>query len=340
MSTSHPGLLRAYLAALRKHLKQTVSLSQGAARALGTRAVGLGMETLEMARMHEEAVVALMLRDYATATSEAMLRRAGAFFAETITPLEETHHGEPADEPLAVTRLRQEELQRLSRGLLSKQKVERRKISRELHLIAQRLTELHGLLAPLPHQPAVSAKFWPRKIAGTQRLVQQSVATVSRFARELRPSVLDDLGLIPALETLIAGSMKGTGVHIILKATASIAVADCCRRTVLYRVAEEALNNVARHARASRAVVSIQKLPGCLRMEITDDGQGFALNGCSGAPPHHGLGLPGMRERVEMIGGTFHIGSAPGRHTTVCVELPDVAKKPLVKKAGASLLKS
>lgn len=336
MSTSQPLLLRAYLAALRKHLKQTVSLSQGAARALGTRAVGLGMETLEMARMHEEAVVALMLRDYATATSEAMLRRAGAFFAETITPLEETHQGEPAPEPLAASRLRQEELQHLSRLLLSAQEAERRKISRELHLIARMLTDLHGRLAPSQREAAVGAKSWPRKLADTQRLVQQSVDTVHRFARELRPSVLDDLGLIPALESFIAGSMLGTGMRVNLQAVRGLTVPDSSRRTVLYRVAEEALANVARHARASRAVVRIQKPVGRIRMEITDDGRGFAVNGSVGAPPHHGLGLLGMRERVEMIGGTFHIESAPGR-TTVRVDLPNLPKRPLVKKADASL---
>ncbi len=229
----------------------------------------------------------------------------------------------PAHELLAKSRQRQEELRQLSRQLLSAQEAERRKISRELHRIAQTLTDVHGRLAPVPKDAAAGAKSWPRKLAGTQRLVQQSVDTVHRLARELRPSVLDDLGLIPALETFIAASMTGTGVRVILKAAASIEIPDCSRRTVLYRVAVEALGNVARHARASHAVVSIQKLADRIRMEITDDGQGFAVNGNSGAPPHHGLGLLGMRERVEMIGGTFHIESVPGRHTAVRVEIPD-----------------
>ncbi len=245
----------------------------------------------------------------------------------------------PAHELLAKSRLRQEELRQLSRQLLSAQEAERRKISRELHLIAQTLTDVHGRLAPLPQENAVGGKSWPRQLAGAQRLVQQSVDTVHRLARELRPSVLDDLGLIPALEALLAGSMKNAGVLVTLKAPAGLDIPDRNRRTVLYRVAEEALRNVVRHARATRAVVRIQKLTGRIRMEITDDGGGFPVNGNSGAPTHLGLGLLGMRERVTMIGGTFHIESAPGK-TTVRVELPDVGKKPLVKKADASLFKS
>ena len=245
----------------------------------------------------------------------------------------------PAHELLENSRQRQEELRQLSRQLLSAQEAERRKISRELHLIAQTLTDVHGRLAPLPKEAAAGAKSWPRKLAGTQRLVQQSVETVHRLARELRPSVLDDLGLIPALEALLAGSMKDTGVLVTLMAPAGLDIPDRNRRTVLYRVAEEALRNVVPHARASRAVVRIQKLAGRIRMEITNNGGGSAANVIAGSPPHQSIGLLSMRERVEMIGGTLAIESEPG-HTTVRVELPpglDALKKPLVKKADASL---
>jgi signal transduction histidine kinase len=235
----------------------------------------------------------------------------------------------PAHELLAKSRQRQEELRQLPRQLLSAQEAERRKISRELHLIARRLTDVHGRLAPLPKEAAPGAKSWLRKLAGAQRLVQQSVETVHRLARELRPSVLDDLGLIPALEAFLTGSMKDTGVLVTLKAPAGLDIPDRNRRTVLYRVAEEALRNVVRHARASRAVVNIRTL----------NGQGFAVHDNHGAPLQHRAGLLSMRERVEMIGGTLAIKSEPG-HTTVRVELPpeqDAAKKPVAKKADTSI---
>ncbi len=385
MKANAPLLPENYLTALRKHLKPTASASHVAARALSIQAVQQGLETLDVARMHEEAVVKLMLREYSARTSHAMMQRAGTFFTEVISPIEETHRGarealvhlnamigtltqrteelaasneelkreiagreavekslkcseETTSQLLAHSRQMQEALRHLSRQLLTAQEEARRRISRELQNgIAKALTNINGRLAALKQESTVNTRALQLKIAGTQKLVQQSVDTVHRFARELRPSVLDDLGLIPALETFIARYKKDTGVRVILKAAASIEIPDSIRRTVLYRVAEAALTNVVRHAGASRAVVGIQRRAGRIRMEITDDGQGFAVNGHSVVPLHHGPGLLGMSERVEMIGGTFHIESAPGRHTTVRVELPDVAKKPLVKKAAASL---
>ena len=92
---------------------------------------------------------------------------------------------------------------------------------------------------------------------------------------------------------------------------------------MLYRIAQEALTNVARHAKASRVEVSIQRLDGMIRMEIKDDGQGFDNTGTSSGKRKNRLGLLGMRERVEMIGGMFRVESAPGEATTIRVELPD-----------------
>ncbi len=143
-----------------------------------------------------------------------------------------------------------------------------------------------------------------------------------RFARELRPTVLDDLGLIPALQSFTKDFMEDTGIRVSLTAFAAIERLDNARRTVLYRVAQEALTNVARHAQASRAEVRIEEHNGVIRMEIKDDGKGFEMNGSSPAKKCARLGLLGMRERVEMIGGTFCVESAPGKNTAVRVEIP------------------
>jgi signal transduction histidine kinase len=113
---------------------------------------------------------------------------------------------------------------------------------------------------------------------------------------------------------------------------AGIEQASGAVRTMLYRVAQEALTNVVRHAKASHAEVCIESLNGSICMTITDDGQGFQVAG-NGAKPHNRLGLLGMRERVEMLGGTFSLESAPGHATTIRVELPpaktDSAEAPL-----------
>ena len=94
------------------------------------------------------------------------------------------------------------------------------------------------------------------------------------------------------------------------------------RRTVLYRVAQEALTNVSRHAHASRVEVTIQKLAAGICMKINDDGKSFSVDRLMNAKGGKRLGLLGMRERLEMVGGRFEIESAPGRGTTVTAEMP------------------
>ena len=129
-------------------------------------------------------------------------------------------------------------------------------------------------------------------------------------------------GLIPALHSFVKSFSKRTRLHVHLKVFAGIEQLDISRRTVLYRIAQEALANVARHAHASRVEVNIQKLRGAARLEIKDDGRAFAVERTLNARGSKRLGLLGMKERVEMVGGTFGIESAPGQGTCVRVEIP------------------
>ena len=212
----------------------------------------------------------------------------------------------------------QEQLRRLSRQILSVQEDERKRISRELHdVIAQTLTGINIRLAALKKEAAINTKGIDRNIARTQRLVEKSVNIVHEFARELRPAVLDDLGLIPALHSFVKLFSQRTRIHVHLKAFAEVEQLDGNQRTILYRVAQEALTNVSRHAHASRVEVSILKLPDCICMTIKDDGKSFDLERVLKAKGRKRLGLLGMRERVEMVGGIFGVESAPGKGTTV-----------------------
>ena len=97
---------------------------------------------------------------------------------------------------------------------------------------------------------------------------------------------------------------------------------DAAQRTVLYRVAQEALTNVARHARATEVELCIEKLAGAVRMKIKDNGRAFSVQRTFQAKKNGRLGLLGMRERVEMVGGRFTVESAPGRGTTIQVQIP------------------
>ncbi len=216
------------------------------------------------------------------------------------------------------------QLRLLSRKILLTQEEERKRISRELHdVIAQTLVGINVSLATLAVRGSGDPQALQKSIRRTQRQVEESVDIVHRFAAELRPMVLDNLGLTPALEAFMKNFMETTGVRVNLEVFAGIEQVDEVKRTALYRVVQESLTNVARHARASRAKVIIQRMnDGGLLMEISDDGCGFVVKAGAAVKATKRLGLLGMKERIEMIGGSFALESSPGRSTIVRVVLP------------------
>ena len=225
---------------------------------------------------------------------------------------------------LAQSLLMQEQLRHLSHQVLLTQEDERKHISRELHdEISQILTGINVRLAALKVEAAANTGTLKRNIISTQRLVEKSVATVHRFACELRPAMLDDLGLIPALNAFIKKFVKRTGLRVDFSPVPKdkIEKLDSLKRTILYRIAQEALNNVDKHARASLINISIQIMNNTFCMKISDNGISFDVNKTLGSKRHKRLGIIGMRERVEMVGGIFTIESVPGKGTTVSVQI-------------------
>jgi signal transduction histidine kinase len=217
----------------------------------------------------------------------------------------------------------QRKLRHMSHQIILAQEEERKAISRELHdEIVQTLTGINVQLATLKIEAGMNGKDVEKNISSTQRLVEKSVKIVHRFARDLRPTVLDDLGLIPALESYMKAYTARTGLHIHFTAFAQVEQLSNDRRTVLYRVALAALANVAQHADASLASVKIEELSNAVRMTISDNGRAFDADGMMNSQTNKRLGLIGMRERIEMISGTFKIASSPGIGTTVTAQIP------------------
>ena len=217
----------------------------------------------------------------------------------------------------------QEQLRHLSRQLLLTQEEERKRISRELHdEIVQTLVGINVHLASLTVKDTVDLKDLRAKIIHTQQLVEKSVEIVHRFARELRPTVLDDLGLIPALQSFIKDFSKRTDLKVKFTAFPGVEELNSTQLTVLYRVTQSALANVDKHARAHNVTVSIRKRGNAIRLAIHDDGKSFDVQRVLLAKRHKRLGLLGSRERVEMVGGKFHITSAPNLGTTLSAEIP------------------
>lgn len=221
------------------------------------------------------------------------------------------------------SQIMQKKLRHLTRQILLAQEEERKEISRELHdEVVQTLVGINVELAALGKGASNGMLSLRARIAQTQRLVTESVNTVHRFARELRPAVLDDLGLVPALRSFSENLANRKRFIIEFFTCAAVETLGSAVRTVLFRVAQEALTNIARHAKASRVVIRFSELPGIVRMEIADDGCSFAVDRVLQAKNQRRLGLVGMRERVEMVGGKLKIVSSPGLGTQVFAEVP------------------
>jgi signal transduction histidine kinase len=217
----------------------------------------------------------------------------------------------------------QDQLRHLSRRILLVQEEERKRISRELHdVIAQLLTGINVRLATLKKEASVNTKGLGKKITSAQRLVEKSVDIVHRFSRELRPPALDDLGLIPALHSFFKRFTEETGIRVSLTASAEVEGLSNAKRTALYRVAQEAMHNVARHAQASRVNVNISKRPGAIDLRIKDNGKAFDVSHMLQLRKSQSLGLLGIRARAEMVGGKFTIESEPGQGTTILIQIP------------------
>ena len=216
-----------------------------------------------------------------------------------------------------------EELRLLTHRLVQAQEDERKRISRELHDdIAQTLVGIQVQLQVLISAEPASFDELKSRIARTQELVVASIDRVQAFARDLRPAMLDDVGLTAALKTHMAAFSEKTEIPVCFEPQADPVALGNAARTALFRVAQSALANVAKHAQASRVEVRLWESEDSIFLEVQDNGSGFEVDGGSPVDGRKRLGLIGMRERMAMVGGTLRVSSAVGIGTTVHAELP------------------
>ncbi len=213
----------------------------------------------------------------------------------------------------------QEKVRQMSHQNLQALENQRKAISHELHdKISQVLIGINVRLAVFTR----TAEVDPSAIAPVRELVEESVRIVHDFARELRPAMLDQLGLIPALRSYIDELSKSKGRKIHFTASPGVEALDNDKRTVLYRVAQEALVNIAKHAKARNVNVTLRLARAGVCLEVADDGKAFDVDLLSSPRWSKRLGLTGMRERVEMVDGVFSIVSIPGKGTTIRAVIP------------------
>jgi PAS domain S-box-containing protein len=220
-----------------------------------------------------------------------------------------------------ITELKQarDQLRHLSASIMANQEKERTAIARELHdELGQVLTALRMDAVWLGERLRQTDLKASDRALAMCRLIDNTIDEVRGLATRLRPGVLDDLGLIDALEWYIMDFEKRTGIVCAFK-HGRVPSIDGIGATAAYRIVQEALTNVTRHAGATQVKISLQPEKGMLTLAVVDNGRGFNLQEIAASEC---LGLAGMRERAGLLGGSLEIRSRPGKGTRVCFRLP------------------
>ncbi|MBP9681169.1 MAG: sensor histidine kinase [Bacteriovorax sp.] len=208
------------------------------------------------------------------------------------------------------------------------QEENRKEISRELHdEVGQVLTAINLELEVLIKEASSDSLKIKERILNTQKLVEDSVEIVHRFARELRPMILDDLGIVYAIKSYLKEFQKLYKIPVIFKSNSKFSNINDIPKTVLFRVVQESLTNIAKHSKATRASVHLKRVNKNILLDIADNGRSFNVNSLSSSIRNKRLGLIGMSERVRLAGGTLLIKSSKGKGTTVRAEIPIQAIK-------------
>jgi two-component system sensor histidine kinase UhpB len=212
---------------------------------------------------------------------------------------------------------------RISRGVLRVQEEERGRISRDLHDgIGQSLTALKIQLALLEQEASQARADLLPRIAAVRDLAESCLTEVREMARLLRPQMLDDLGLVPTLRWLARTVEKRTGVAVELEVAGSDESGDKDAETLVFRIVQEALTNVVRHAGVSSARVRVERRGEHILVAVEDHGGGFDAEALlSGKDEERGFGVRAMRDRVQAFNGRFRVRSSPGA-TVVEAEIP------------------
>lgn len=237
-----------------------------------------------------------------------------------------------SDEQRTVAQEAERQMRQLSQQVVATQEEERKNLSRELHdHVGQMLTALRMELGRIERIGGSSHVHLANAVSNSRTLVDDVVRTVRDLALGLRPSMLDDFGLQPALEWHVRDLSRRCGVLIGLTMEGDFDALSDRQRTCVYRVVQEALTNCVRHSRARRIDVSIVGGAKGLQMSVRDDGVGI-----DPSRRRLGLGLRGIEERVRELGGVVNIKSSPGAGTTLTASLPTSALDSEIARASAA----
>jgi two-component system, NarL family, sensor histidine kinase UhpB len=218
-----------------------------------------------------------------------------------------------------------EELRALAARLQSVREEERTRVAREIHdELGQALTGIMLESASLIRELPKDAKQQTNRAELIMKLADETIQTVRRISTELRPGILDDLGLMDAVEWVAEDFQARRGTEVQLTLPGFALPIDRERATALFRILQEALTNVAQHANATQVSVRLAEEAGILTLEIHDNGQGITAEQLSASDS---LGILGMRERCLLLGGELIVSGVPAFGTTVTVRMPGAYQK-------------
>ena len=293
-------LAERYWEIFQEYLTEGAESSLSSGYEFARRAMADGRSVLEMAEIHHEALRRVLGQQ---ANADKLLAQAVDLFATCLSPFEMSHRGA-------------QEGTRALRRLNDVLEGELKRIAHALHDEAgQLLASVHIAVADIAGE--VPREFRPR-FNEVERLLRQIEVELRNLSHELRPTMLDNLGLVPALEMLAEKVTKRTGLAVSVAGERAARLPPAAE-TALYRIVQEALNNAVKHAHAKSVKIELQHLPLRVACSVRDDGTGFEVREQSGT---QGLGLIGIRERLKALGGSLRVVSEPRRGTTLLVEIP------------------
>ena len=304
-TTARAGFEEEYASLLREYASVGGESALGQAYELGRRAVTEQKSLVEIASLYHQALQGLIGDEKDEKRRKDLLRASTDFLAECLSPYEMAHRGFQD----AVKALRQfnetleEEIKRIAYAVHDE--------------AGQLLVAVHLALAEMARE---LPKPQQEQIGNIEGLLNEVEKHLRRYSHELRPTILDDLGWIPAIRFLAEGVSKRASVPIHIETTVSGRLPSAME-TTLYRIVQETLNNTVKHAKAKNVWIRVWQEKQVLFCSVRDDGVGFDSRHVQGASGRKGLGLVAMQERVNAIGGTLRIESHPGRGTEVSLQL-------------------
>jgi signal transduction histidine kinase len=295
-----------YRAGLEDYLTKPDEIRLERAYGLGRQSLAEGRGVLDMATMHSQALTAVLQSTNGTHDRTQVCEASQRFFVEALSPFEIAHRS---------FRDANTVLHRLNDMLEDQAK----RIAYALHGEASQLVaSVHLALAD------VATRLPPERVKEIQSvrgLLDQIEDRIRRISHELRPTILDDMGLVPAIEFLADGISQRWGIPVAVRGSVGGAL-PLTVETALYRAAQEGLTNVARHAQATQAEVTLHQSPELITCSVRDDGKGVDAMVLTAKEGRRGLGLVEIRERMAALGGTLRLVPSTERGTEFIVEIP------------------